>query len=184
MSEPQLGKLIDSQMALRDAIHVAIVPMQSSYEELEPGQHIGLDPHDTNLVTTDEPHIGIVDPFLPTNVKPHQNFWVLLYPGTVTGMRHHWKHPAFDGEKAEAERWLKEFAMRWGFYYDQMIWIASADKGDRGRYDDYIIANGHDLHGRDELGGDYELFWQNIEKLTGKQFSADHKDSIGWTCTC
>jgi hypothetical protein len=39
--------------------------------------------------------IGIVDPFLDQPVRPGEEFWVFVYPNTITGMRHYWQHPAF-----------------------------------------------------------------------------------------
>jgi hypothetical protein len=42
----------------------------------------------------DQP-IGVVDPFLVKPVEPGQRFWLFLYPGSITGLRHVWSHPAF-----------------------------------------------------------------------------------------
>jgi uncharacterized protein (TIGR02996 family) len=92
MSDPKLGQLIDST-AQRDAVHVAIAPVVAA-ERLEPGAHVGLHPDGRAGKSAGEP-IGIVDPYLPLPVAAGQWFYLCLYPGSVTGMRHHWKHPSF-----------------------------------------------------------------------------------------
>jgi uncharacterized protein (TIGR02996 family) len=91
MSELKLGQIIEGP-ADRDAIHVAVAPVVAGVD-LEPGQHVGLFPDGTAKPT--HPHIGIVDPYLRGRVNRGQQFWLFLYPQTVTGMRHEWQHPAF-----------------------------------------------------------------------------------------
>jgi hypothetical protein len=92
---PTFGQLIDEHQK-RDAVHIAIAPVVAA-ERLSPGQHIGFsDPGDTEMVGSRAAnHIGIVDPFLSAPVYAGERFWMLLYPQTVTGMRHEWEHPAF-----------------------------------------------------------------------------------------
>ena len=92
---PQLGRLIEDEDRRRDAIHIAVAPVTASVR-LSPGMHIGLVSDDnTELVGPTENPIGIVDPFLETDVELGQRFWLFLYPNSVTGMRHVWAHPAF-----------------------------------------------------------------------------------------
>jgi hypothetical protein len=91
MSELGIGKLITSD-AHRDAIHVAVAPVTAA-QELQPGQHVGLR-GDGRALATEHP-IGIVDPFLHERVPEGQRFWLFLYPGTITSLRHVWTHPAF-----------------------------------------------------------------------------------------
>jgi hypothetical protein len=81
METPQLGQLVTGDAA-RDAVHIAVIPM-TTVCDLLPGQHL---------------QNGIVDPYLAEPVKPGQRYWLLLYPGTVTSLRHVWAHPAFPPE--------------------------------------------------------------------------------------
>src|SRR5262249_51543452 len=94
MSEPKtpnLGAAPDED-ARRDAVHIAVAPVVAA-AQLLPGQHVGL-LGDGRADANDQP-IGIVDPFLAEAVLPGQRFWLFLYPGTITSLRHVWTHPAF-----------------------------------------------------------------------------------------
>ncbi len=104
MNEAKLGQLIDST-AMRDAIHVAIVPVTAPCD-LEPGTHVDSTGYPAGYV--DLGAVGIVDPYLRRTVKKGERFWLCLYPGTVTGMRHHWTHPAFAPSSEVLERLRKE----------------------------------------------------------------------------
>ena len=78
--------------ARRDAVHIAVAPVVAGVD-LEPGQHVGLFQDGTAKPLN--PHIGIVDPFYKGRINRGQKFWLFLYPGTVTSLRHVWTHPAF-----------------------------------------------------------------------------------------
>ena len=89
MSEcAKLGQLVTDPTAGRDAVHVAVIPMLA-VATLQPGQRLAN---------------GIVDPFLAEPVRPGQWYYLCLYPGTVTGVRHAWSHPAFPDESRPARR--------------------------------------------------------------------------------
>jgi len=103
MSEPNLGHLIgEGDDVNRDAIHVAVVPMTAG-EDLSIGSAFRLGSTDQYTAYNGNygNAVGIVDPFLNASevtywrVEKGQKFWGFLFPGTVTGMRHHWMHPAF-----------------------------------------------------------------------------------------
>lgn len=92
---PHLGQLITDGDRRRDAIHIAVAPVTAA-GHLTPGQHVGLIREgNVELVGACERNIGIVDPFLPAPVEEGQRFWLFLYPGTITGLRHIWTHPEF-----------------------------------------------------------------------------------------
>lgn len=110
-----LGKLITTTQQ-RDAIHVAVAPLVAA-ANLRPAQHFALDA--MGRATTSGAFVGIVDPFLWTGPNEGQQFWGFLYPNTVSGMRHRWRHPAFPDEQnpgvteaQSAEAWLRRYAVR------------------------------------------------------------------------
>jgi len=109
-----LGTIIDGS-AGRDAIHLAVHPVRAQVR-LYPGENVGADGSKNDPV-------GIVDPFLRAPVKPGEMFWLVIYPRTITSLRHVWVHPAFPDEaevetanrvtrklSGESEQWLREFA--------------------------------------------------------------------------
>jgi len=97
---PRLGQLITDGDRRRDAIHVAVAPVTAA-ARLAPGQHVGLvQDGNTELVGPCDRVIGVVDPFLAADVEPGQRFWLFLYPGTITGLRHVWTHPVFTAAAA------------------------------------------------------------------------------------
>ena len=110
MSEVVLGRLINGP-ADRDAIHLAVIPMMAA-ETLKPAQRIGI--MRDGAAGPSDLVVGIVDPFLVEDVHPGQKFWMCLLPNTVTGMRHHWRHPAFSPSPdiQSSEDWLREFARK------------------------------------------------------------------------
>lgn len=92
---PNLGET-PADGAGRDAVHVAVVPLVAAVR-MAPGCRFMLDgdgmacPYDGDDVAP----LGIVDPFRESDVEAGGRFWGFLMPGTVTGIRHVWRHPAF-----------------------------------------------------------------------------------------
>jgi hypothetical protein len=186
MKEAKLGQLIDAT-AQRDAIHIAIVPLIAG-ETLYRGDKFRLKFNTHNVALRGDYNtkeaLGIVDPFLEDNsIDEGDRFYGVLFPGTVTGMRHQWQHPAFEENKPiklnEHEEWLRDFADRWNFDYEHLIEVGTTPGEWR-----YITARGIDLHNRGDLGEDHDLFWFHLEGMTGKKFDDAHKDEMGWSCSC
>ena len=89
---PNLGHT-PAEDARRDAIHVAVAPVEADMLLL-PGQRVGVHANG-KFGTAAAEKIGIVDPFRAEPVRPGERFWLCLFPGTITGLRHVWSHRAF-----------------------------------------------------------------------------------------
>lgn len=99
MHEVKLGQVIDRSHS-RDAVHIAVAPVEAS-ERLTPGERIGVLFDGRAAPASRVKPIGIVDPFLDTGaVESGEWFYMLLFPNTVTGLRHVWTHPSFTDEPA------------------------------------------------------------------------------------
>lgn len=195
MSNLPLGQIITTPQA-RDAIHVAVAPVIAS-ETLHPGQHIGLVKDSTTHATALTTHIGIVDPYLRHQVSKGQQFWLFLYPQTVTGLRHDWSHPAWPEATivpapvvapamSESETWLREYVRKVCPYYyeDASTSESTSDKGysvflDNARRGE-IHYSGSDLHSYSELEDAEELF-KHLSVVLGRPVSAA---SFDYTCSC
>lgn len=156
MSELPIGKILTAADQ-RDAIHVAVAPVTAG-ALLTPAQHIGLDPHGkavwAGLTSAIQP-IGIVDPFLAQSVQPGERFFVFLYPGSITSLRHEWTHPAFSDA---SEHWMRAFAEGHGVTYPDMMAAAQRWVNDG----QYFSRGG-------QFEGEYipDEFWTHYAALTG-----------------
>lgn len=105
----------------RDAVHFAVAPVTAA-EDIYPGNFLKFCmPGNVEMVTACKKweSIGIADPFIGNMIAKGESFFMLLNPGTITGLRHEWSHPAFDSDrKAIAEFWLRDFANEHGMDYD------------------------------------------------------------------
>jgi hypothetical protein len=188
MNEQKLGKLITGE-AQRDAIHVAIAPVIAG-GKLEPGWNVGLNEKGeaVNFIILGIQPIGIVDPFLTRPVKPGEQFWLVLYPGTITSLRHDWSHPAFKDDASaiteqvparplqESIAWLRSFASEWNMDYDEMITNAVSGAG--------LVADGTSIHSWSEIEDGGQEFWHHLSIVTGKYFSDEHKENTYFSCSC
>lgn len=180
-----LGTIIDDT-AGRDAIHLAVEPVIAG-EHLKAGQDIGI--RDGKAYASDVELLGIVDPFLDLIVQPGQQFWLIVYPRTITSLRHVWEHPAFKEtdlqKRVIAEQvalrltsggsmeWLKNFADGRGVDYEEMMEVAKGHS--KGGYD-YITVGEMDTDVPDE-------FWDHYERVTGEMVATDQRGSF-FSCSC
>lgn len=130
----------------RDAIHLAVEPVEAG-EQLYPGQHIGL--FGGKASTKAPVKLGIVDPFITGFIPEGHKFWLIVYPRTITSLRHVWSHPAFDEEKSpisdlseeeKSKQWLMNYARDIDETYDHLMAVADSYQGDG--YSDYIVQGG------------------------------------------
>ena len=180
-AQENIGKLIDG-VAFRDAIHVAIMPVVAR-EDLMPGQHIGFSEGGYGVTANPvAPYalIGIVDPFLPEKVEQGQRFFMLLYPQTITGLRHDWSHPAISqdghGVATASEKWLRDFADAVDADYYEMMQVAASHCDER--WGDYLVEGG-----KWEGQSTPAEFWDHFRVVTGKKPKDDIKPGI-FSCSC
>lgn len=185
MNQPKLGQLID-QNQQRDAIHIAIAPVEAAHD-LRPGEHVGLlEGKATNCAT----YIGIVDPFLTAPVRTGQWFYLCLYQQTVTNLRHDWTHPDFEasqpmiqppptGDKADSENWLRSYVAR-NCPYDTNPEHAFTSFMDRVNNEREVFYHGSDLHGLYELE-EADAFFFHLSIYLGRIVSPS---DFTYSCSC
>jgi len=172
-----LGKVIEGDEE-RDAIHVAVAPVEAG-AQLKPGEHVGL-MSSGRFGSNADKLIGVVDPFLKDRVKTGQKFWLFLYPGSTTVLRHDWAHPAFRKEQVkagntqEAEQWLKDFAEQIGTGYYTLMkaahnWLL---------YEEYFVEGG-------KFEGEYvpEDFWVYYDMVMGTKTPEEKRQNF-LSCSC
>lgn len=176
MSEIKLGHIIES-IAERDAIHVAVAPVEAA-GFLKAGQHVGLRDGKAIWMPPGD-GLGIVDPYLTKDVNPGERFWLFLYPNTVTGMRHHWAHPAFGRDDVAAQKnetpkqaisraWLTDFAKRlteadrWEDEEPRCV-LTYEDMLEAGKNRDFCLP----FDTPDFVWDESEMFWHHYGVVTG-----------------
>lgn len=177
MSDTKVGIILNVLNAKRDAIHIAIAPVEAM-EDLEPGEHVCLVRDCYHAMGSGSSCVGIVDPFLRDTVKKGEIFYIFLYPQTVTGIVHQWKHPAFNeenippwikGDTSVHVGYLKKVAEDMSMSYDELISAAT----------NYVL-NGTYVESWNDIDN-IELFWWNFEKVTG-HVVRDKTDSFYRCC--
>jgi hypothetical protein len=182
-----IGKLIEGEQH-RDAIHVAIVPVVAG-EPLYAGLHVGL--VEGKAFPSQFNRVGIVDPFLTDAVQKGDRFWLFLYPGSITSLRHVWTHPALPAEegtpaahptfeKSASEKWMRAWATKHmgEDYYGEYGTPLSEDTA----YDNAIKAGDTTHLGPYEEARDHidDEWWKHWEAITGRS----GKPGSYFSCAC
>lgn len=180
MSDIKLGQIITTSQH-RDAIHLAVAPVAAG-EILTPGQRVWLnDGIASGEVGTNA--IGIVDPFLQADVRKGQMFWLCLFPGSITALRHEWTHPSFSEAQPnakDAKKTLSAIADRIGCSYLGLL----------GRLDLYARGScGDDDSIQEGLNNlDDELLvrqmWDAYETIRGDKIEEGIKVDTYFRCAC
>jgi hypothetical protein len=190
---PNIGYVPNTEH--RDAIHIAVIPAVAG-ERLHPGEFVTKDPigeDDPFFYVTENPEniIGIVDPFIKRRyILKGQKFWLFLVPGTITGLRHEWTHPAFDTSKenkqilkvydpkANAEAWLREYCDKYSDSAPSYETLIKAVEEGYDKYSDFLTINGSDAHGEipDEV-------WNKLEIVLERKFNKDERPA-DFSCSC
>lgn len=194
-----MGQKLDDDVGGRDAVHVAVISAMLEDEDdcLRAGQEVFLYRTDENgdaiVGSKARPNcrsIGIVDPFLPYVVYGNDRFWVFLQPRTITGLAHHWQHPAFDdttnnlyfppNQTLESENWLRAFCETNDCPdYDSVMLKASlvADGRNDAWDDDFLHFDGKDAHAPIP-----PEFWDHVEKVLGRKIQG--RRCRYFSCSC
>lgn len=187
-----LGTIID-ETAARDAIHLAVEPVIAG-QELDPGDHIAI--LNGKAFRSREKALGIVDPFLEHYVKKGQRFWLIVYPRTITSLRHVWEHPAFSKELQEeavdtespqivtfsqfSQLWIRRYADDIGLDYDELMSAADdfVDTADDYYGGQYLVKGGL-LEGVSTSNE----FWEHYEAVRGVKIDNNKKRNF-FSCSC
>jgi hypothetical protein len=188
MDDVKLGQFI-SKNEERDAIHIAVAPVIAT-EILLPGDRIGFVAGSTERVTKKAVHIGIVDPFLEDPIGPGTKIWMLLFPYTITSLKHSWTHPAFSSHPAKerAKKWIENFADSMSMsddYYDEDSKKMMTYEFLMSTADNYVKTGETGFVGSTDIyDGKWPEFWKNYEIVTNTQISENDRISIPFRCAC
>lgn len=183
-----IGNIIDEREK-RDAIHLAVEPVVAQ-QLLRPGDHVTAGGFLVN--PDDAAAVGIVDPFLRTNVAKGQRFWLVVYPRQIHSLRHVWTHPAFPdaaevaGEapklhgQSASEQWIRDYAARIDLTYNRLMggaddWLASRKDS---QWDDYLV-DGGTLEG---VRTD-PAFWDHYAIVRGIDVPTKDRENF-FSCSC
>lgn len=161
-----LGKFIYGD-AEKDAVHIAIAPAIAG-EELKPGDFVALTFGGTHYpIAKKEKYkpIGIVDPFLPRHVVKNEEFYVCLFPGTITSLRHDWTHPAFPdprNARLEIKSEIEAFAELIDVSYEELM-----EKAGNFVFKNETIAVFSSDNVYAASTSEWEQFWKNYKLFTG-----------------
>lgn len=180
MTDVRLGELAPAN-AQRDAIHVAVIPAVAGMD-LQPGERVALSGNFAYVEVNDCRGLGIVDPFLSQAIKKGDRFYLLLLPNTVTGMRHHWEHPAVDNEDRghtavctpeESKNWLTNWLNVNGCPELDVIVAAAFNRHMPDEYAEYVTCKIDDgyfhVSGMDASGMIPREFWSHLENYVGER---------------
>ena len=180
-----LGRLIEEPRG-RDAVHIAVVPITAG-EDLLPNDRIYVDGgYGYSVEGTAQDVHGIVDPFLSGRIKRGDTFYMCMFPGSITSLRHEWTHPALDSlpeetdsiytrkAKIESKDWIMDFLHKQTWYDDR-------EKDIEAEYSDLIDEWTSDgAYTFNDSGVDTSLLEAHLEVVT------DHKkgENFYFSCSC
>ncbi len=193
--EVKLGeKLKWGDWAFRDAVHIAVCPVEAK-EYLFGAQPIGItDKGDQFPIVSGSAKnlVGFVDAMLKERIDGGDVFYMWRYPNQVTNMRHHWVHPDVpdcyrfdstdlysDTEKEDSSTPTKEQLISFGWLqnYAEPLYcsfVRLIDGADEYLREGFIL--GTQLEGvevTDEFWKHYQIF-KGVEVPEKKQVSYFH----------
>lgn len=179
MSDNSILKREPNEFDTRDAVHIAICPA-IAWAKLKPGQHVGFMDKAKNTWGPSTKNLGVVSPFLTKDLARDEKFWVLLYPDTISSLRHVWSHTEFPEEipaqkvKSEAVLAIEQIARRLDVEYDELMDAAKR----------YVVYGDYWSEGGKFEGVQLPYdFWEHYEEVTSTHVDEDDKHSF-FSCSC
>ena len=196
-SDIGIGKIIREQR-FQDAIHIAVAPIQAAHI-MKPGDHVTVLEGKAFSLFSGHPPLGVVDPFLTHSVLEGEWFYLFLFPGSISSLRHAWTHPKLDvpahspshyepaPDAAISEKWLRSYAEK----VNPSIWHGLDGKnGDpelayrvllEGLIDGKLVYHGIDMHDIGDLIDGEEL--RKHAEIVLRQ-PINYEDFEYFSCTC
>lgn len=177
----------------RDAVHVAIIPVQAA-QLLTPGLYVKLNAENKAEPSTSEA-VGIVDPFLGVGcLNKDEWFWLCLFPKSVTSLRHVWEHPAFPltnavptstspraDEKAKSKEWITNYVRSHCPYWESKMDYGYSEFIDRVKENREIFYYGSDCHSLSDVEDANELFY-HLSVVLGIRINAEYFEWFNCSC--
>jgi hypothetical protein len=165
----------------KDAVHVAVISVECKAETLMPGEHV-----DKDGMPTGEKLVGIVDPFVRKPVKKGEKFWLCLYPGTITALKHYWTHPAFEAEtpqpetsaKASSTEWMEEYCAH-TLYCELSEFLGKLDDVADDPGEGELWTEGEHM---DQLRHSWSEICFHYNNISGR--SINPSDYVSFSCSC
>lgn len=180
---PNIGHA-PAEGATRDAIHFAVMPIEAG-NKLAPGARVGILNDGRAGEVAAGRTIGIADPFRREPIPLGGRFWLFLDPGTITGLRHEWTHPAFPrsgDEKVLADAFICRVAAAIGYGYDFLMKAADrfAESADSKWGCEYTHMGENEDYKRWD---DWDGFWRAYEIVRGIKLK-DTDLYAPFSCSC
>lgn len=171
-----IGRLGDGTEK-RDAIHFACAMVQVAMRML-PGDSVQLI-NNKAVRCVPQDRIGIIDPFLTDVVNENDWVWLILNPGSITDLRHHWTHPAFEEQevinnKKVSEEWLRNYCDTTEHSYEEFLSMLEWGSAPDNKYG----------YGFGSDPGVYNVpdeFWKHAEIVLGRKLP-NHTNYFSCAC--
>lgn len=184
----KLGELITTEQQ-RDCVHIAVCPVVAGIG-IGPGERVVMVDGKALLADEKGEAHGVADPYLRKFIEEGQRFWLFLYPGSITSLRHDWTHPALPSEaptasppksgKEASEAWLRERCEKaHASYWDLIDGAQEGDYVSMGSNERASSALNSVL-----LGKEKDEVWHHIEVVLGRKFDAEHREATYFSCSC
>ncbi len=112
-----------TELGQKDAIHVAIVSVRAG-KSMAPGQHFTMKDGEA-VPANPKDSVGVVSPFLRSNVMRGDSFWGLLKMDEIESVKHVWDHPQFSFEAPKTEpsrnKYIESYSKEFGVTYEELM---------------------------------------------------------------